>query len=168
MTSASSRLPAMTATWKKDGEEWGKQSQKRSKRPHKSERRKLLDPAARNSVRHRWSYVVRDPGTYVGTYRCHRDPRTYARHPPWMGVVLSTTVSNGSMVHTQAERMMACRESIKRWQSSPKHYLPMQPRWLWSPFKGGLRDDFCGLGNPPPYSNTVQLPSCYIILHPVH
>ena len=117
--------------------------------------------AARNSVRHRWSYVVRDPGTYVGTYRCHRDPRTYARHPPWMGVVLSTTVSNGS-VHTQAERMMACRESIKRWQSSPKHYLPMQPRWLWSPFKGGLRDDFCGLGNPPPYSNTVQLPSCLL------
>ena len=126
-------------------------------------------PAARNSVRHRWSYVVRDPGTYVGTYRCHRDPRTYARHPPWMGVVLSTTVSNGS-VHTQAERMMACRESIKRWQSSPKHYLPMQPRWLWSPFKGGLRDDFCG-------SWVILLPTriqcscplaCYIILHPVH
>ena len=83
--------------------------------------------AARNSVRHRWSYVVRDPGTYVGTYRCHRDPRTYARHPPWMGVVLSTTVSNGS-VHTQAERMMACRRGIKRWQSSPKHSSLMQPR----------------------------------------
>ena len=66
---------------------------------------------------------------------------------------------------------MACRESIKRWQSSPKHYLPMQPRWLWSPFKGGLRDDFCGswviLLLPTRIQCSCPL-ACYIILHPVH
>ena len=84
--------------------------------------------AARNSVRHRWSFVDRDPRT-----------------PPTVGAKLSTTVSNGS-VHTQAERMMACRWSIKRWQSSPKHSSLMQPRRLWSPFKAGLRGRFLRQG----------------------
>ena len=127
---------------------------KGSKRPHMSEgcgRRSTI--AARNSVRHRWSFVDRDPGA-----------------PPTVGSALSTTVSNGS-VHTQPERMMACRSGIKRWQSSPKHYLPMQPRWLWSPFKGGLRDDFCGswviILLPTRIRCSCPL-ACYIILHPVH
>ena len=165
MTSASSRLPAMTATWKKDGEEWGKQSQKRSKRPHKSERRKALLQEIPFATAGRTSSVTRER-TLVRIGATVTHVRTHATHH---GVVLSTTVSNGS-VHTQAERMMACRESIKRWQSSPKHYLPMHPRWLWSPFKGGLRDDFCG-------SWVILLPTriqcscplaCYIILQNVH
>ena len=93
---------------------------KGSKRPHVGRRSTI---AARNSVRHRWSFVDRDPGA-----------------PPTVGAALSTTVSNGS-VHTQAERMMACRSGIKRWQSSPKHSSLMQslPPRLWSPFKGSLR-----------------------------
>ena len=87
--------------------------------------------AARNSVRHRWSFVDRDPRT-----------------PPTVGAMLSTTVSNGS-VHTQAERMMACRRSIKRWQSSPKHSSLMQPRCCGRRLRAGCAADFCVEGNPP-------------------
>ena len=87
--------------------------------------------AARNSVRHCWPFVDRDPRT-----------------PPTVGATLSTTVSNGS-VHTQAERMMACRRSIKRWQSSPKHSSLMQPRCCGRRLRAACADDFCGEGYPP-------------------
>ena len=155
MTSASSRLPAMTATWKKDGEEWGKQSQKRSKRPHKSERRKALLQEIPFATAGRTSSVTRER-TLVRIGATVTHVRTHATHHGGRPVNHCVKWQHGAYT---GRAQMACRESIKRWQSSPKHYLPMQPRWLWSPFKGGLRDDFCGLGNPPPYSNTVQMPS---------
>ena len=93
----------MTATWKKDGEEWGKQSQKRSKRPHKSERRKALLQEIPFATAGRTSSVTRERTlvhigatvTHVRTHATHHGGRPVNHCVKWQHVAYTGRAHDG-------------------------------------------------------------------------
>ena len=156
MTSASSRFPAMTATWKEEiVKDCGSGSKEDGKdqNDHTSEgcgRRSTA--AARNSVRHRWSFVDRDPRTR--SYATHRGGHPVNHCVKWQRAYTGRAHDGMSPGYKAVAKF------------TKTLLIDAASRSCGRRLRTACAADFCGAGNPPlcAEKHKLNLPAAIISL----